>query len=255
MVLQNRTISFFALFEVDSSFILYNLAYMTDPFKPEYRKRLYPVVLLIAILSICFSCTLEKTGEDPIFKKLSSRKTNITFQNTLTETDTLNYFLYSYMYMGGGVSVGDFNNDGLTDIYFTGNMVSNRLYLNLGNLKFKDITEISGTGGNHRWMLGSTLCDINEDGLLDIYVSVSGLKGNCKNLLFVNQGNNPGGIPLFKEEAAKYGIDDNGKSSQTTFFDYDNDGDLDLLCCQLSHHPVQVTSLFLPANDEQCKNR
>ncbi len=105
----------------------------------------------------------------------------------------------------------------------------------MGDLKFKDITEISGTGGDHRWMLGSTICDVNEDGLLDIYVSVSGLKDNCRNLLFVNQGNNPEGIPMFKEEAAKYGIDDNGKSSQTTFFDYDNDGDLDLY---VANYPI-----------------
>ncbi len=139
------------------------------------------------------------------------------------------------MYMGGGVSVGDFNNDGLTDIYFTGNMVGNRLYLNMGNLKFKDVTEISGTGGDHRWMQGSTLCDINDDGLPDIYVSVSGLKGNCKNMLFVNQGNNNDGIPVFTEEAGKYGIDDNGKSTQSTFFDYDNDGDLDLY---VANYPI-----------------
>jgi len=226
---------FFELFEVLLSFILANLALMISHLNPEGRKRLYPVVLLFVILGICFSCKPEKTGEGPIFQKLPSGKTNVTFQNTLTETDTFNYFLYSYMYMGSGVSVGDFNNDGLTDIYFTGNMVSNRLYLNMGNLKFKDITEISGTGGDHRWMLGSTLCDINDDGLLDIYVSVSGLTGNSKNMLFVNQGNNPDGIPVFTEEAGKYGIDDNGKSTQSTFFDYDNDGDLDLY---VANYPI-----------------
>ncbi len=146
------------------------------------------------------------------------------------------------MYMGAGVSVGDFNNDGLTDIYFTGNMVSNRLYLNMGNLKFKDITEISGTGGDHRWMLGSTICDINDDGLPDIYVSVSGLTGNSRNMLFVNQGNNSDGIPVFTEEAAKYGIDDNGKSTQSTFFDYDNDGDQDLY---VANYPI-TRSKHLP---------
>ncbi len=201
----------------------------------EYGKRVYPIVALVAVLASCISCNPGKTGEDRLFTKLSSRETNITFRNTLTETDTFNYFLYPYMYMGGGVSVGDFNNDSLTDIYFTGNMVSNRLYLNMGNLKFKDVTEISGTGGDNRWMLGSTICDINEDGLPDIYVSVSGIDDNCRNLLFVNQGNNAGGIPLFREEAARYGIDDNGKSSQTTFFDYDKDGDLDLY---VANYPI-----------------
>ena len=208
---------------------------MIKLFETEYRNRLYTIVALIAVLVSCFSCTPEKIGEDPVFTKLSARETNITFRNLITETDTFNYFLYPYMYMGGGVSVGDLNKDGLTDIYFTGNMVSNRLYLNMGNLKFKDVTDISGTGGDNRWMLGSTICDINEDGLPDIYVSVSGLKDNCRNLLFVNQGNDPGGIPVFKEEAAEYGIDDNGKSSQTTFFDYDNDGDLDLY---VANYPI-----------------
>jgi enediyne biosynthesis protein E4 len=208
---------------------------MIQLFTPEYRNRLYPIVAMIAVLGSGFSCKSGKTGENPVFTKLSSRVTDITFRNSLTETDTFNYFLYPYMYMGGGVSVGDLNKDGLTDIYFTGNMVSNRLYLNMGNLKFKDVTDISGTGGDNRWMLGSTICDINEDGLPDIYVSVSGLNGNCRNLLFVNMGNNPGGIPVFKEEAAEYGIDDNGKSSQTTFFDYDKDGDLDLY---VANYPI-----------------
>ena len=139
------------------------------------------------------------------------------------------------MYMGGGVSVGDFNNDGLTDIYLVGNMVPDRLYLNRGNFVFEDVTEISNTGGGNRWKLGSTICDINNDGLPDIYVSVSGLSTNRENLLFVNQGVNKDGIPIFKEEAKKYGINDPGMSTQSTFFDYDNDGDLDLY---VANYPI-----------------
>jgi hypothetical protein len=137
--------------------------------------------------------------------------------------------------MGGGVSVGDFNNDGLTDIYLVGNMVPDRLYLNRGNFVFEDVTEISNTGGGNRWKLGSTICDINNDGLPDIYVSVSGLSTNRENLLFVNQGVNKDGIPVFKEEAKKYGINDPGMSTQSTFFDYDNDGDLDLY---VANYPI-----------------
>ena len=205
---------------------------MTCLQSPEYCKRSYLIVLLVALLGVCFSC---KTEPGHLFRKLSSQLTHIDFENTLTETDTFNYFLFSYMYMGGGVSVGDFNNDGLTDIYFTGNMVSNRLYLNRGNFRFEDVTTLSGTGGEGRWKLGSTVCDINDDGLPDIYVSVSGLTGNCRNLLFVNQGNNSDGIPVFAEKAASYGIDDDGKSTQGAFFDYDNDGDQDLY---VANYPI-----------------
>lgn len=194
--------------------------------------RNFVYVLILVILTCCRSQPHDKV---PLFQKIPSRITNIDFSNTLTETDTLNYFLYSYMYMGGGVSVGDFNGDGLTDIFLTGNMVSNRLYINLGNFEFRDVTEISKTGGDGSWMLGSTICDINNDGLIDIYVSVSGLTDQCRNLLFVNQGNNSEGIPIFTEEAANYGIDDNGKSTQSTFFDYDNDGDADLY---VANYPI-----------------
>jgi hypothetical protein len=137
--------------------------------------------------------------------------------------------------MGGGVSVGDFNNDGLTDIYLVGNMVPNRLYLNRGNLIFEDVTDISNTGGGNRWKLGSTICDINNDGLPDIYVCVSGLSGNRENLLFVNQGINKDGIPIFKEEAKRYGLNDPGMSTQATFFDYNNDGNLDLY---VANYPI-----------------
>ena len=144
-------------------------------------------VILSSLLFLSLSCIPKKEGKNiSLFQKVPSKRTNITFKNSLTETDTFNYFLYSYIYMGGGVSVGDFDNDALTDIYFTGNMESNRLYLNKGDLKFEDVTEISNTGGDKRWMLGSTICDINSDGLLDIYISVSGLS-DTPNDLFLSE--------------------------------------------------------------------
>jgi hypothetical protein len=208
---------------------------MTSPYLHLLTRKI-AWILVLTVLCTLFSCKSDKKTEKiPLFQKISPLKTRINFQNTLTENDTFNYFLFPYMYMGGGVSVADFNNDGLTDIYFTGNMVKNRLYLNQGDFKFKDVTGTSQTGGDGRWMLGSTVCDINDDGLPDIYVSVSGLIDMCRNLLFVNQGNNQDGIPVFTEEAAKYGIDDNGKSTQSTFFDYDNDGDLDLY---VANYPI-----------------
>lgn len=203
--------------------------------KPDYHIRLYHPALLIMIFCVFFSCKPERNHEKAVFQKLSSKKTNVTFQNTLTETDTLNYFLYPYIYMGGGVTAGDFNNDGLTDIYLVGNMVQDRLYLNMGNFSFKDVTEISNTGGDNRWKQGSTVCDINNDGLEDIYVCVAGLSTSRGNLLFVNQGINKDSIPVFKEEAEKYGINDPGMSTQSTFFDYDNDGDLDLY---VANYPI-----------------
>jgi hypothetical protein len=202
----------------------------------QYWKVIFLGTILFSILFIGISCSTGTKGKNiPLFQRLSSKKTNLTFENKLTESDTLNYFLYPYIYMGGGVSVGDFNNDGLTDIYLVGNMVPDRLYLNRGDFTFEDVTEISNTGGGNLWKLGSTVCDINNDGLPDIYVCVSGLSGNHENLLFVNQGINKDGIPVFKEEAKKYGINDPGMSTQATFFDYDNDGDMDLY---VANYPI-----------------
>jgi hypothetical protein len=130
--------------------------------------------------------------------------------------------------MGGGVAVGDVNNDGLQDIYFTGNMVENKLYLNKGNLKFEDITIKANVASDDRWVTGVTMTDVNGDGWMDIYISVSGKFTTTKNQLFINQGVNENGIPVFTEEAEKRGVADEGKSTQGTFFDYDKDGDLDL---------------------------
>ena len=188
--------------------------------------------LTILAILVCFlfgftcviSCSEEKKAIDSkIFKSLNPDKTGITFSNILTENDSLNYFTYAYIYMGGGVATGDINNDGLIDVYFTGNQVANKLYLNKGNLQFEDITEKAGVSGDDRWYTGVTMVDVNADGFLDIYCSVSGKFGPKNNQLFLNNGDG-----TFSEKAKEFGIDDAGSSVQATYFDYDKDGDLDL---------------------------
>ncbi len=194
-------------------------------------KRLSNALLLFILI---YSCTPEndKKGVENklLFTKLAAQQTNITFNNALTETDSLNYFTYTSIYMGGGISVGDINNDGLQDVFFTGNQVENKLYLNKGNLTFEDIATQSNTQGDDRWYTGTTMVDINNDGFLDIYCSVAGKTGNKKNQLFINNQDN-----TFTEAAEKYGIADEGNSIQATFFDYDNDGDLDMY---LANYPI-----------------
>ncbi|MCK8521768.1 VCBS repeat-containing protein [Aquimarina sp. D1M17] len=181
---------------------------------------IYFVVVFLFLVG-CSSPEKEKTSE--VFLKLDSKKTGITFTNRLTENDTLNYFTYPYIYMGGGIAVGDINNDGLLDIYFTGNQVSNKLYLNKGNLEFEDITESAGVGGDRRWYTGVTMSDVNGDGFLDIYCSVGGKFEPKQNQLFINNGD-----ATFSEKAVELGLADSGNSTQATFFDYDKDGDLDV---------------------------
>ncbi len=170
----------------------------------------------------------EKDTTTKLFNLTSSENTHLDFENTLMENDTINYFKYPYIYMGGGSSIGDVNGDGLQDIFLTGNMVENKLYLNKGSLEFEDITDVAKVGGDTRWATGSAMADVNADGLLDIYVSVSGPFEPRNNLLYINMGNNEDGTPVFEEKAAEYGLDDKGHSTQATFLDYDRDGDLDI---------------------------
>lgn len=176
---------------------------------------------------LIFSCNQPKPT---LFKLVSSEHSGIDFENTIYESDSFNVITEEYIYNGGGVGVGDFNNDGFPDLYFTGNMVSNKLYLNEGNLRFKDITEVARVNGEGKWCSGVAVIDINQDGWNDIYVASTLKKDSLsrRNLLYVNQGLNEENIPTFKESALEYGIADHGNSTNAAFFDYDKDGDLDL---------------------------
>lgn len=176
--------------------------------------------ILLASLLFCLSCQKK----DLYFHLVSTSHTGINFNNKIEENDSINVFEFMNIYTGAGVAVGDINNDGLVDVYFSGNMVSGRLYLNKGNLKFEDISEKAGIV-NDRWGTGATMVDINQDGFLDIYVCVSGSAKEAEraNMLFVNNGD-----MTFTEKAAEYGLADTRQSMHAVFFDYDKDQDLDL---------------------------
>ncbi len=165
----------------------------------------------------------------PLFKKIASLTSNIHFQNTLIETEVLNILTYEYLYNGGGVAVGDVNNDGLPDLFFSGNIVHDKLYLNLGNFQFKDISESAGIT-DYGFSTGVSMVDINADGWLDIYVCRS-LEANPekrKNVLYLNNQNSKETGVTFTNRAEAFGLDDPSFSNHATFFDFDKDGDLDL---------------------------
>jgi hypothetical protein len=187
-----------------------------------HRSRL--LASLIPLL-LAAGCAGEQGGS-PTFKLLSPDQTGVTFANTITTNDSVNLQTDVYIYNGAGVAVGDIDNDGLQDIFFSGNMVSSRLYRNKGQMRFDDITERAGVG-TRRWATGATMADVNADGYLDIYVSVSGPEWSKAedrtNLLFINNKNG-----TFTEAAAQYGIGDTGFTTHAVFLDYDRDGCLDL---------------------------
>ena len=165
-----------------------------------------------------------------LFRVISSNHSGIHFANAIVENDSVNPIDLTNIYNGGGIGVGDFNNDGLEDLYFTGNQVANRLYINRGNFKFEDVTDAANVNGEGKWCRGVSVVDINNDGLPDIYVSASILHEaqKRKNILYINQGADKKGIPHFKDMAAEYGLDDTTHTTMAAFFDYDNDGDLDV---------------------------
>lgn len=169
--------------------------------------------------------------DDSLFTKKDGSETGIDFSNSLTIGDTLNILDNEYVYNGGGVAIGDVNGDGLQDIYFTGNQVGNRLYLNKGNFKFEDITQLANVQKQDgQWSAGVTMLDVNRDSKLDIYVSntMSPVKALRENLLFVNLGNDANGIPKFENKIKEYQLSDDIHDSASAWFDADNDGDLDL---------------------------
>ncbi len=197
-------------------------------------------ILKLITLSILFfnSCSTEpsKAGKSSAaFIMHESSETGVGFSNDLKLTLELNIFNYMYFYNGGGVGSGDFNNDGLVDLFFTANMSDNKLYLNEGNLKFKEVTEKAGIVNDRGWSTGVSVVDINDDGMLDIYVSQVGEFQNIKsnNQLFVCEKIGEDGVPVYAEKARDYGLDLIGFSTQAAFIDYDLDGDLDLF--QMNH--------------------
>ncbi|MFT7308414.1 MAG: hypothetical protein ACI964_000995 [Spirosomataceae bacterium] len=207
--------------------------------------RTFSVLLIASGLISCGNDDESSADDGPqLFTQLTAEQTGVSFQNLLTEGPNTNILMYEYFFNGGGVAVGDFNNDGLEDLYFTSNMSDNKLYINKGDMKFQDVTSLSGASGRPGpWKTGVTTVDVNADGKLDIYLCYSGALPPEKraNQLFINQGNSSNGNPTFIDMAAEYGLASQGFSNQAYFFDYDIDGDLDMVL--LNHNPKNLPIL------------
>ena len=193
-------------------------------------------VFAVLVTTILVSCKPRSAATIPLFQLLDS--TGIQFTNTVIDNNKDNSFYFRNFYNGGGVGLGDLNNDGLIDVVLTSNMQENKVYVNKGSFRFEDVTASSGFRQDSMWSTGVSMADVNNDGWLDIYICNSGhmYDGNRKNKLYINQHN-----MSFKEEAAAYGLDHSGYCTQASFFDYDLDGDLD--CFLINNSPLPFQAL------------
>jgi hypothetical protein len=214
------------------------------------NKYIFPIGLaILSFLEGCHSNGIQHV-EHPAFNVLGHSATGLDFSNTLHPSQTFNVFDYMYFYNGGGVGAGDFNNDGKIDLFFAASQGDNKLYLNTGNLHFKDVTKDAAIPQDGGWSTGVSVVDINNDGLLDIYIcKVGHLQGlpDSHNQLLICQGIDKDGIPHYRDEAKQYGLDFSGFSTQAAFFDYDGDGDLDMY---LLNHTLRQNGTYGPRKEK-----
>src|SRR5688572_7613838 len=198
-------------------------------------KRYAFLILCVLPVLVAFAGCSSKNEKGTLFQELPSSITSIQFVNEVLDQEDFNIFNYRNFYNGGGVAIGDINNDRLPDIFLISNLGDNKLYLNRGNFKFEDITQTAGVKGTKAWSTGATFADVNGDGFVDIYVCNSGNRehDDRSNELFINQGNE-----TFLEKAEAYGLADKGFSTHAAFFDFDRDGDLDMYLLNNSFIPV-----------------
>jgi enediyne biosynthesis protein E4 len=206
-----------------------------------YKMNIVLFALAFLFFAACNHSPAKK--QEPIFEILEHSRTGLDFNNKLTPTQDFNIFKYMYYYNGGGVGAGDFNNDGKIDVFFAGNQTNNKLFLNTGNLQFKDVTAEAKIPQDGGWSTGVSVVDINNDGLLDIYICRVGNHEtlHSHNQLLICQGIDKNGVPFYEDKAKEYGLDFSGFSTQAVFFDYDMDGDLDMY---LLNHSIHQNGTF-----------
>ena len=209
------------------------------------RKKHINIVAIAGIIFLLGSCKTKSEDKEYLFNVLDHKRTGLDFANRLKATPEFNMLKYMYFYNGAGVGAGDFNNDGLVDLFFASNQEQNKIYINKGGLVFKDVTEQAAIPNDGAWSTGISVADVNDDGMLDIYVCRVGHYEslNSRNQLLICKEITKEGIPKYKDEAAKYGLDFSGFSTQAAFLDYDMDGDIDMF---LLNHSLRYNSTFAP---------